>query len=119
MLLSSLECDLSSAIWAITRFGSNDRKPLEHFERNWDKLCDLDIEIAGALYHGVEQIQMAMARDGRVTEQQEREHREITGVIKIARDKHPDVKVETLSELIDLGERAIQDEIDDETKPTK
>ena len=83
--------------------------------RKLGKLVDLDVAAAAHLHHGFEQIDMMMVQDGRVTNHHHGEWREILGLAEIARQRHPDANVETVGDLIALGEESIRDEIDTET----
>lgn len=90
----------------------------KRFSRNWAKLCELDLSVATSLYHGVEQMHMAMARRNQPfspSAQQIANMRELVGLATIARQANPDAETETLGELLALGEQAITADIDRQT----
>lgn len=108
--------DLSSAIHEAAGFCES-TDALGRLTENWKQLAELDLDIAAMLYHGIDQVRIMMARDGEDVSPSDRaEHhvKEVLGMVAIAREKYPDAQVETLDELLDLGDKAIQDEIDNE-----
>ena len=119
-LWRAVKRDLSSAIMEFAGF--QDGKALDRLAKNWDKLCELDLDVAGRLYHGVEQVHMRMARNDKPNspaDHQLRQMSELVGMATIAREKHPDADVKALGELLSLGEKSIQEEIDAETGDAK
>jgi hypothetical protein len=95
-----------------------DPKAIERLQRNWTKLCELDLEVATALWHGIDQIGVSMARRGEQASpaaQRQRNLAEIVGLSEAGRAAKPDAEVSTVGELMKLGEDAIQAEIDRET----
>jgi hypothetical protein len=108
--------DLSSAIHEAAGF-CDSTEALDRLTENWKQLAELDLDVAAMLYHGIEQVQIVMARRGGDPSPSDRaEHhlKEVLGMATIAREKYPDAQVDTLEELLDLGDKAIQDEIDNE-----
>lgn len=108
--------DLSSAIHEAAGFCAS-REALDRLTDNWRQLAELDLDIAAMLYHGVEQVLIMMARDGQDASPAERagHHlKEVLGMVAIARERYPDAQVDTLDELLDLGDQAIRHEIDQE-----
>ena len=108
--------DLSAAIHEAAGF-CDSTEALDRLAENWKQLAELDLDIAAMLYHGIEQVQIIMAQHGQKVSPADRaDHhlKEVLGVVAIAREKYPDAQVTTLEELLDLGDKAIQGEIDDE-----
>jgi hypothetical protein len=108
--------DLSSAIHEAAGFCDH-TEALDRLTENWKQLAELDLDIAAMLYHGIEQIQLMMAQRGQDVSPADRaEHhlKEVLGMAAIAREKYPDAQVDTLEDLLDLGDKAIQQEIDEE-----
>jgi hypothetical protein len=89
----------------------------KRIRRNWDGLCDLDIDVAARLHHGFEQMWMGLSRRGNPNDPVEhhmRQLKEVVGIATIGRDANPDTDVGTLGELIQMGEDAIRKQIDDD-----
>src|SRR5579875_3956330 len=105
--------DLPAAIHAAAGFTDN-TAALDRLTENWQRLAELDIDIAAMLYQGLERVRTAMARHGEDLSPAEHDLKEIIGIVSIARVKYPDAQVNTLEELLDLGDAAIRKEIDDE-----
>ena len=108
--------DLSPAIHEAAGF-CNSTEALDRLTESWKRLAELDLDIAAMLYHGIEQVRIMMAQHGEDVSPSDRaEHhlKEVLGMAAIAREKYPDAQIDTLEELLDLGEKAIHDEIDDE-----
>jgi hypothetical protein len=66
---------------------------------------------------------MALGRHGRPNspaDEHQRGLRELANMATFARESYPDAKVETLGDLIELGEKAIQEEVRklDDERPT-
>ncbi|MGH3484750.1 MAG: hypothetical protein ACRDPQ_16145 [Nocardioidaceae bacterium] len=101
--------DLGAAIKEMA--GYQDGRAWDRLVKNWKALCDLDLDVAAALYHGIEQVQMAMSKNG-VTEHRHAQMRGTLGVLEIGRQANPDAETQTVGELYDLGKRAISDDID-------
>jgi len=117
-LWEALEGDLSPAILEMAGH-PDEGGAVNRLVETWDKLCDLDLDLAASLYHGVEEIYMMMGKSGAPNSPADHRVRrmdEIVGLIKIAREKHPDAKTKTVGELVDLAEDTIRGEIDDETE---
>jgi hypothetical protein len=98
--------------------GTDDDRAIKRFEKNWDKLCERDLDVAARIHHAINEIQMMTGRyddpNGPAARQEQRLD-EMIGMAQIGRDKHPAAKASTLGELIELAEQSIKDEIDDET----
>lgn len=119
-LWRAIRRDLGSTILFMGGF-TKDEAPMRRLERNWAKLCDHDLDVAGHLYHGVSEVSLMMARHDQPNSPAEhygRQIDELLGLATIARERHPDANVKTLGELIDLGEESIRAEIDAETDET-
>lgn len=89
---------------------------LKRLQRNWEALCELDVDIAASLYHGLNELAMSFARHGQVNSPMDRHSQqldELVGIIKIGREANPDAVVTTAGELYKLGEEAIRREIED------
>jgi hypothetical protein len=87
------------------------------FQRNWEELCQLDLDAAAAFYHGVREMDLLMARYGQPfspADQLGRQDDEAGGILEIGRRANPDAQVATLGELYELGQQAIADEINSE-----
>ena len=85
------------------------------FERNWTRLCELDIDVAERIYHGLEEVSSLAGRLGMPNSPSEHSLRlaqEITGLAQLGRSANPDVDVRTLGELVELGEAALRREVD-------
>jgi hypothetical protein len=83
----------------------------KRLERNWMALCRKNPDVAAQLYHGFEQLQLLLS-ESPASERYQQQLGELLGVVKIGREANPDVQVETLGELVDLGEEAIRGEVD-------
>ena len=108
--------DLPAAMYEAAGF-TDRTESLDRLTDNWTRLAELDPDIAAMLYHGLEQVRTVMALHGRdVSPARRAEHhlKEIMGMVSIARERYPDAQVNTLEELLDLGDKAIRKEIDDE-----
>lgn len=81
--------------------------------RNWQKLCDLDLDVADRLAHGLEDVAGVLS-SGRVLEHRWPGLRERSGMERIAREVDPDIEERHRAELVALAEDAIRREIDDE-----
>ena len=71
-----------------------------------------------SLYHGVSEISALMARWGQPDSPADhhlRQFEELTGIVAIAAAANPGVKVETVGELLALGEAEIRRQVDDDT----
>lgn len=101
--------DLPAAIYGAAGFADN-AEALDRFTENWRRLAELDPDIAALIRHGLARIGSIMAHNGPA----QHDHKEIVGMVSIAREKYPDAQVNTLEELLDLGDKAIRQEIDDE-----
>ena|SRR5882724_5155924 len=104
--------DLSSAIL-------HDNKALRRLEQTWNQLCTVDLGLAAYIYEGAEVIIMLMARHGQpdspadyAIECMKAGAGEALGLAQIGREMNPDAEVQTLGDLMDLGKKAISDEID-------
>lgn len=115
-LWRAIKRDLSSSILEFAGF--KDGNAFDRLMKNWDKFCDLNLDAAASIHHGIEQIEMAMARHGRPNSPSDhrlRQMSELVGLADIAREKYPDAPAETVRDLVGLAETAIADEIDKET----
>lgn len=116
-LWRALRRDLGNAVLEMAGF-LDSTTAINRFEKNWAKLCDLDLDVAAKLYHGIEEVSMTAARLGKSNSPAQhalRQMDEVPGMAEIARAKNPDVVVSTLGELIKLGEVSIRREIDADT----
>ena len=107
--------DLGSAILCCAGYRDG-QAPINRLTGNWDRLCDLDIDAAASIYHGIEQIYIAMARmnePNSPSEHRLRQLQELAGMAAIGRDQHPEAEVTTLGGLVSLGDEAIRKELDD------
>lgn len=113
--------DLSTTILLFGGF-TDDRKAADRLTKNWARLCELDLDIAALIHHGVEQVSCITGRIGEPNSPSEHHLRglqELVGMATIARDANPDAEVETLGELVALGEKEIQRQVEGDTLPGK
>jgi hypothetical protein len=113
----ALRRDLGGAILYAAGL-SNDARAMSRFNKNWDMLCEHDLGIAGRLYHGLEQLQIRMSRDGEPNNPVDwrlGQMREVLGMVELARERYPGVEGETVGDLVRLVEESIRAEIDEET----
>lgn len=115
-LWRSFRRDLSSTLVEFTREGHG-TKAADRLGRTWSKICDLDVEVAATIQHAVSQIDLIVS-DDRVAEFQERQRNEYIGMMRMAREKNPDAKTETVGDLMKLADETIQREIDEDTGGT-
>ena len=100
-------------------FAGSDRLPedekdrrLRRLERNWNELCDLDLDVASGLHHGVNEVSMLLAGydrpDGGPATRHDQRLKEALGVSKLGRDANPGADADTLGELYELGEEELR-----------
>lgn len=117
-LWRALRRDLANAVLEMSGFREG-TVAVDRFEKNWVKLCDLDLDIAANLYHGIDQIHMLAGRLGKPNSPADhalRKLKEIVGLAGIGREQNPNAEVRTVGELVALGEQAVRDEVDSETE---
>ena len=114
LLVRAFGRDLSGAVFEMAG-ATQDHEAWDRLVSTWLQLCDLDLGVAARLYHGVEEVQMWLAHDGRASEHRRRGLDEMLDMARLAREQHPDAEVENLGELVDLGNKAVRDEVDQET----
>lgn len=115
-LWRALRRDLGTAI--LEGAGVRDGQTLVRILSTWERLCEVDLDVAAGIYHGMQQITMAMARHGQVNSPSAHHLGQLSeqvGLAEIGRAKHPEAGAETVGDLIALGEVAIRSEIDAET----
>lgn len=116
-LWRALRRDLSASILELA--GAKDsHAALGRLQKTWERLCDTDLNAAAAIYHGVSEISALMARWGEPNSPADhhlRQFEELTGIVAIAAAANPGVKVETVGELLALGEAEIRRQVDDDT----
>jgi len=92
-----------------------DQRRFERLRRNWIDLCKLDGDLAAHLAHGFEEVDEIIQRPGGVEAPFDRNTRtmaELVGVARIGRHANPDADVQTLGELVQLGEEVIAQELE-------
>lgn len=111
--------DLSGAILEWTGFEDGVAgKAIDRLAKTWERLCETNIDVAARILHGVEQIDLMMARNGKPNSPMDhrlRQMQEVVGVATIARDANPDAETETLGDLMRLGDEEIRRQVDEET----
>jgi hypothetical protein len=111
--------DLSASILELAGF--RDGNALSRLQNTWERICDADLNIAAALYHGVSEVSGMMGRYGEPNSPADhhlRQLQELTGLVTIAREANPSIRVETVGELLSLGEEEIRRQVDDDTSET-
>jgi len=97
-----------------------DETRLHRLLRNWDALCEKDIDIAASIAHGCELMSDGFSKlqdpSGPAARNEQR-FNELFGVISIGRKANPDAEVKTVGELYKLGEAAIRSELDEDLEP--
>ena len=115
-LWSAFRRNLTGAI--LEFMGAQDGKASERLDKAWARLCEMDLDVAANIYHGVEQVYMLMARHDQPyspADHHMRQLGELAELVRIGREANPDAEVRTVGELMDLGEKEIQRQVDDET----
>ena len=108
--------DYFSSLEIVAGIAAFEPDRLRRFERNWEKLCHLDINTAACLTHGFaemnEMIQQKADGPNGPDERLSQWMSEMKGVAEIGRAANPDADVHTLGEIIELGEAAIEAEVE-------
>lgn len=92
-------------------------KRATRLQQNWEALCRVDLDVATGILHGIEQATWNFPRHGEPYspgDQANREMDELVGLVTKGREANPETKVETVGELVDLGEQAIRREVEED-----
>jgi hypothetical protein len=85
------------------------------FDRNWRALCDVNLNLATVLVHGFEELYLQVNRaDPRTAECRDQMWSDAIAEVEFARAANPDAEVETIGELLALGDQALRNVVDDE-----
>jgi hypothetical protein len=111
--------DLAMAVLSFTGVFSSPSydKAWPRLHKNWQRICELDLDLAAKLTHGMNQVAAMMDHTNEPNSPVNHRHgmlREYVGMAEFARDRHPDAPTETVGELIDLAIKTIQKEIDED-----
>lgn len=106
-------CSVVEVFAGIDRLPEEEKdRRLRRLGRNWNKLCDLDLDVASGLHHGVNEVSRMLAGferpDGGPATRHGQRLVEALGVAELGREANPGAEVNTLGELYELGEEELR-----------